>query len=409
METSIEKVSDSSTNKPDKEQNEEMDMKNISTLFFLNFLTALDTMDFGLPAAFFPYLAEEKFGFGSIFTSAVFATFPLFYFLGHTYISKWIMNFDRKRVLILVILVGSFSKLAFGCLEFVEDRYLFAIIAFLCRIFVGLTSAINLSIILSIIIDLWPEDKIKKVALFDTLNTVGNAAGPWVGAFFYYFGGFFCVFAMSALLTLLFGCAIVVYVIVKKFTIVDNTLDFFKGISNINVIMNFLLITFLYGSCCFIAPAFENHMILDLGLQPVTSSLIYGLHMVGCVISLLLINCFYNEKYRRMTIFLGGFFNIICEFFLGPEALLGIDDKTSQIIVIGFAMISLGMANGMTIVLIMQDFHDAYNEMFSNEEELSRNMANSIYLASFGSAEFFGVVCGGIMINYFGYARANSI
>ena len=225
METSkAKKVSDSSTNKPDKEQNEEIDMnkpdkeqneeiemKKISTLYFLNFLTALDTMDFGLPAAFFPYLAEEKFGFGSIFTSAVFATFPLFYFLGQTYISNWITNFDRKRVLFLVILVGSFSKLAFGCLEFVEDQYLFAIIAFLCRIIVGLTSAINLSIILSIIIDLWPEDKIKKVALFDTLNTVGYAAGPWVGAFFLLFWRFLlrlCDVSIANILVRLCHCGL---------------------------------------------------------------------------------------------------------------------------------------------------------------------------------------------------------
>lgn len=383
-------------------------MKNVFTLISLNSLAAIDTMDFGLPAAFFPYLSKQR-GYNAFFTSIIFATFPLFYFLGHAFISKRLTTFDRKQTLLLVVLTGSFCKLCFGCLEFVENEVIFGIIAVSSRILVGLTSAINLSIILSLISEIWPDDKIRKVALFDTINTMGYAAGPWIGSLFYYIGGYICVFAMSALMTIMFGFYIVYFVIKREFTITEKTLEFFKGFFHIKVIMNFLLTTFLYGSFCFIAPAFENHMVIDLKQTPVVSSMVYGIHLVGCVLSLIFINNFYNEKYRRYLILIGGSLNICCEFFLGPDTLFGITGITNQMVVIGFAMLFLGTANGMTIILIMQDFHDAYEEIFPDNEDLRKNLANGAYLASFGSGEFFGVLMGGIMIDSFGYKRANSV
>lgn len=383
-------------------------MKNTYTLIALNILAAFDTMDFGLPAAFFPYLSKQR-GFNAFFTAAVFATFPLFYFLGHSYIAKRLTLFDRKKTLLWVILAGSMAKLLFGILDYVEDAALFAIIAVVSRLVVGLTSAVNLSILLSLISEIWPEDKLKKLALFDTINTMGYAAGPWFGSLFYYFGGYLMVFLMSAILTLVFGCYIVFFVIKREFKTIEKTLGFFKGFFHIKVIMNSLLFTFLYGSFCFIAPAFENHMITDLQQTPITSSMIYGVHLIGCLNALLIINNFYNEKYRRHIMFTGGLLNIFCEFFLGPEKLLNITDNSSQLVVIACAMLFLGTANGMTIILIMQDFHDAYGEIYPEEEELSRNMANGVYLASFGSGEFFGVLMGGVMIDYYGFNRANSV
>ena len=138
MEVKLEENQSGSETKENREANTKTDkesdkyekvdpMKNIFTLISLNSLAAIDTMDFGLPAAFFPYLSKQR-GYNAFFTSIIFATFHLFYFLGHAFISKRLTTFDRKQTLLLVVLIGSFCKLCFGCLEFVENEVLLSLI-----------------------------------------------------------------------------------------------------------------------------------------------------------------------------------------------------------------------------------------------------------------------------------------
>ena len=382
-------------------------MKNGWTLFTLNTLAALQNMDFGLPAAFFPVLAKQR-GFDATATAIIFAAFPLFYFLGFTYFSNRLAMIDRKKILLWTIILGSFFKLSFGSLEYVENSKLFLTIALISRSFVGLTSAMSLSIILSLISEIWPEDKIRKVALFDTVSTVGYAAGPWAGSLFYYIGGFPCVFSMSALLTLLFGLYVTYFVLRRQFIISEKKLDFFKGFFNIKVIMNCLLTTFIYATFCFISPSFETHIVITLGQTPIIASSIMGTHIIGVVLSLIIILNIDFEKYGKKIIFFGAAVSVSCEFFIGPEPLLNITETTSQLVAIAIAMFVLGASNGLCIILIMREFHLAYHEIFPDDDEINKNLANGAYLASFGSGEFFGVLLGGVIVDNVGFQRGNS-
>ena len=383
-------------------------MKNLFTLISLNTLSALHNIDFGLPASFFPILAKSR-GFGALQTAIIFAAFPLFYFLGYTYFSNKLVLFDRKKLLFYSVLIGSLFKLIFGFLDFVEESNLFFIIAILSRICVGLSSAITLSTILSIISEIWPEDKMRKVALFDTINTIGYATGPWIGSLFFYIGGFVCVFVVSSLLTFLFGLYVTYFVMRRQFLMSEKKLDFFKGFFNMKVIMNCLLTTFIYSTFCFVAPSFETHIVMDLGQSPIFSTFLIGLHIFGVCLSLMLIININFEKYGKKIIFLGAGISVCCEFFLGPDPLLNITGNTSQLVVITIAMYALGAANGLCIILVMQEFHLAYHEIFPDDVELSNNLANGAYLASFGSGDFFGVLLGGIIVDQVGFQRGNSL
>lgn len=385
-----------------------------SLLAFICAMALLDFSGYGLPTTLYPEVALER-GFSSSWSGVVLALFP-FGGVFASFITGKVMRFYKKpKLLLIFLLLDCLAKFVFGLVDFIDDPTLFMIVSTVSRLFLGLNFMAFQTILVSLIPEAWPDSMVESLSYYELFCNCGLLSGPLFGSLIAYFMDFFSVFAILTAIHLVLGliglCKIVSLEGIDVYEESKQSLDMKKMLLDSTLMIQFFFQALFIGSVTFVSSGFETHIINSLDSTQAMCSVIYCLDMLGFCISLIFLNKIYKPGTSTKGWFMFGSITLlICNQFIGPNPLFGIDSISGQLISISISFFFVGISEGAIAVLMVPEYKSILRVIFPDSpEELLTDMAPGIYLAGYSFAECLQAFAGGFIIDGVGWEWASVV
>merc|ERR1711936_1392787 len=157
-----------------------------------------------IQAPFYPIKAEElgaspaQYGFVfGIIHLAIFISGPIF--------GKYMHKLGVRKVYFFGIIVTALCALAFGALDFVQDKTTFLVLSYMLRIFEGIAEAASWSAVFAMLLTMFPENVATIYSITEASFSFAEMIGPTFGAVLYNAGGFILPFEICGGLCLITG------------------------------------------------------------------------------------------------------------------------------------------------------------------------------------------------------------
>ena len=367
---------------------------------------------YSVPILLFPILAATQ-STTTYFTAIVLSAFPLGSFPASLIAGKWLKFYKKYKVLFVAHVFFSFTILTFGLLNFIDDPYLFFIVAFFSRFIGGFSEGVIITIAYSFISDIYPDDTVVKIGMLETACTIGMMMGAPIAGLLYMMLGYLGVFASWSTFIFLFGFFIILFALRKHEMVVfdsevKKSLPIKEIMKSKSVLLNFFYSFAFLFPLTMISPGYSTYM-STLTSNLYVSGFIYAFSCFGLMTGVLILKYLSNQrKYEKKMLFALAISSIIGLNFFGPDPMFGITDDNTKIILIGISFYITSIAGEVIYLLLYPILNDDVLEIFPAEKELCIEFVNGLSTAIFSLDEFLGSLIGGFLNDILGYNRTGT-
>ena len=387
--------------------------------YILCFLCLIDYTNFVFLVPILPDFLLSH-GISLTMIGFILSAFQISNFFTSLYLSKYLVNFSKPKVIIIGQIFLITSNLAMAVLNYCSSITLMIFLSIFLRLIQGISEALVISSVYSYVILLYPEDLDSKYTVMEIFMGGGLALGPLIAGVLYEYTKFTLSFLIITILYILTGIIFFPYMIKyqaymdkeprneKNLQINEEKkqIDTIKIITNRNFTLTLWVFVFALMTYSVIQPGFSDHIHGYNGTDDVVG-LIFGIVDIAYALTGFFMMTFIkSSKIKRKYFFLfGGSLSAISLLIIGPEQFTYLP---ISLITVAIGMGINGMSQMLFVPICIPEFLDILNEIDPNAKG-NEEMACGLFNAAVSITLFLGSIVGGFLAEKCGFKRGMAI
>ena len=332
------------------------------------------------------------------------ASFSLGYILGSVFPTGWLYtSLGRRKTTQLAFLIMSLALVLYGVSYFIPDHLplLFLIGTVVARIIEGFTTGIILIAVFSLISINYPAHRARGLAARVCGADIGASIGGVLGGSLAIYLGYFGVFMLFAVLSLL---AILLTFIFKEARNESrehsSALTTWQLLSHGRPLFNLLCNAVCEFLLMALQPTLAMRLQTDFGCSTSEIGVFFFLFFGGGTISMAMVMLLHEERDKRKLIAGAMFLMGVFSFLVGPSSLLHFPDS---LIVMGIGLTLGGACRGVCAALCPTESVIGGIKAYPLEEARVADIVGSLYNLLFGLSTLVFPIAGSALVKSVGF------